>query len=557
MEDLTAHMAALWRARGVGLVLGHGDRVVRCNDEFGVQCGRTAQEAARLTWQELTPPDRHDRDVVMFQQFLTVDSATMLTELALPDGGRRPVLVAAAQVDPGGPRWIAVVLDLSKDEQLRRMAEADAAILSTLLEDAPFGFALLSNDLRFLRINRELAAMNGHTVAEHEGRYVFDVLPQLREGAEPILRHVLETGEPLREVEIVGETDADPGVEHIWLESFFPVRAPGRPAVGIAALARDETELRRLQREIEALSDQRRQALEELQRGLLPTAIPQVEGFDVAARYMSASEEVRLGGDWFDVVRMRDGRLALSIGDAVGHGIAAIGLMSRASGAMRAYVSQQLDPDAMLRNLDVLMGEGEGEAVASAMVGRLSPDGLLEYSTAGHPYALLRAADGHVGRLTAAQGPLLGARRHPRYRSRTAVLEPGGALVLYTDGLIERRDESLADGMARLADVVAAQPPGSTADALLQAVLEACLDDREREDDVCVIVVVRPPAPDDVERTDAAPDGGAHTDAAPEGVARTDVAADGLVQAEDVVQGEAVVPTDGAADDDGGGAPTT
>jgi PAS domain S-box-containing protein len=503
MDDLTAHMAALWRARGVGIVLGHADALLRCNDEFATICGRDHAEVCTLSWRDITPPDRHDRDLVMFQQFLTEDSASMLTELALPDGGRRPVLVAATIVDRDGPQWIAVVLDLSKDEQLRRMAEADAAILSTLLEDAPFGFALISNDLRFLRINRELAAMNGHPVAEHEGRFVFDVLPQLRETAEPLLRHVLETGEPLREVEVVGETDADPGVEHIWRESFFPVRAPGRPAVGLAALARDETELRRLQREIEALSDQRRQALEEIQRGLLPTAIPRVEGFDVAARYMSAAQEVRLGGDWFDVVLMRDGRLALSIGDAVGHGIAAIGLMSRASGAMRAYVSQQLDPDAMLRNLDLLMGEGEGEAVASALVGRLSPDGLLEYSTAGHPYALLRAADGDVVRLAEAQGPLLGARRHPRYRSRTAVLEPGGALVLYTDGLIERRDESLAVGMERLAAVAAAHPPGGTAEELMGGILATCLDDRTREDDVCVIVVVRP-GPPPAETPDAA-----------------------------------------------------
>lgn len=500
VDDLTAHMAALWRARGVGIVLGHGEAVLRTNDEFGVICGRGPEEIGDVSWRDLTPPDRHDRDLVMFQQFLTADSASMFTELALPEGGRRPVLVTAALVDRDGPRWIAVVIDLSRDEQLRRMAEADAAILSTLLEDAPFGFALLSNDLRFLRINHELAAMNGFSVAEHEGQHVFDLLPQLRESAEPLLRRVLETGESVREVELVGTTAADPGVEHVWRESFFPVRAPGRPPVGVAALARDETELRRLQREIEQLSDQRRLALEELQRGLLPTGVPTVEGFDVAARYMSASEEVRLGGDWYDVVAMRDGRLALSIGDAVGHGIAAIGLMSRASGAMQAYVSQQLDPDAMLRNLDQLMGDSAQEAVASALVGRLSQDGMLEYSTAGHPYALLRRADGSVGRLSDAQGPLLGARRHPRYRSRTAVLEPGGALVLYTDGLIERREESLSEGMARLADVIAAQPVGGTAEDLVSAVLEACLDDRAREDDVCVIAVLRRPdhgAPDD------------------------------------------------------------
>lgn len=172
--------------------------------------------------------------------------------------------------------------------------------------------------------------MNGFSVAAHEGRAVFDLLPDLREMAEPLLRQVLEAGEPLRDVEIVGTTPADPGRVHTWLESFFPVRAPQGPTIGVAAVARDVTAVRHLKQELNVTLARQRQVLQELQTSVLPE-LPEVPGTDLAARYLGASREVQLGGDWFDVVPAPDGCLVLAIGDVVGHGPAADGLVNQHS----------------------------------------------------------------------------------------------------------------------------------------------------------------------------------------------------------------------------------
>jgi PAS domain S-box-containing protein len=493
--ELAAQMAALWRADAVGVVHGRGDVVVDANDEFVRFTGRSADRVRGAAWQDLVPPERVDRDTVAFQEFLVQDSGSFLTELLTPDDTRVPVLVAATLVSRETYDWVAVAVDLSADERLRRLAFNEAAIVFTLLADAPVGFAFISPDMRFLRVNDELAAMNGFTVAEHEGTPVFDLLPQFKNTVEPLLRQVLETGEPLRDVEVVGQTEADPGVEHIWTEHFFPVRAPDGPVVGVAALARDETEMRRLQRELAEVAEQRRRALEELQATLLPERLPSVEGCTVTARYMPAAAELRLGGDWYDAEVGRDGRLLVSVGDAVGHGVPAIGLMAQAASALHAYACQGLCPEEVLRQVDLLLHHRERESVASAVVARVDPvSGAVEYATAGHPYALLRDGAGRVRRLDTAQGPLLGARTDARFRTATAELEPGGALLLYTDGLVERRHENLAVGIDRLAAAVAAHPPGAGAERLVEDVVEACLGGRHREDDVCVLALVRDPA---------------------------------------------------------------
>lgn len=486
---LAEHTSALWHAPGLGVVVGVSHRLTEANAALRTMLGVT--EVDGVDWRRFLPAERARDEEAAARQLVRGDGATFSTELVRADGVRVPVLVAARVVDHEPLRWVAAVVDLSRESQLRRMAETDAAIVATLLADAPFGFALISPDLRFLRVNAELAAMNGRSVAEHEGTPVFELLPELRAAAEPLLRQVLATGQAIREVEVVGTTPADPGVEHVWRESFFPVRAPGRPPVGIAALARDETELHRLREELERVSDQRREALEEVQRSLLPTTLPDVPGLDLAARYMPAAEELRLGGDWYDAV-LRDGHLAVAIGDAVGHGVHAVGLMARASVALNAYLAEGHPPEVVLARLDRLVQQGLPDAVASALVVEVDPvSGAVRYAAAGHPYALLRSADGQVRRLVGAQGPLLGSRSAPMHRRAVASLEPGDALLLYTDGLVERRDESLAAGIDRLASTIAALLT-SSADALLDAAVEACLGGRVREDDVCVVAVVRP-----------------------------------------------------------------
>lgn len=114
--------------------------------------------------------------------------------------------------------------------------------LEALYAEAPLGLAMLDHDLCFVRINPALAEMNGFSVEEHLGRHVWDLLPTLRATAEPALRHVLESGEPLRDVVVRGETPAQPGVVREWRENFYPIRGDDGEVRGIGITCQDVTE---------------------------------------------------------------------------------------------------------------------------------------------------------------------------------------------------------------------------------------------------------------------------------------------------------------------------
>lgn len=483
--------AALMRLTSVGIVRGVGPRLVGGNEEFTRIVGRAASQLFDGSgWRDLAPPERPDRLVAAVQTMVARGQVSVTTEIVRPDGARVPVLVVGVRL-PGddGPPWLALVVDLSDEQWRGRLADHESAIVSTLLDDAPVGFALMDRELRFVRINRELAAMNGATPAEHVGRYVFDVVPDVRGSAEEALRAVLATGEPLRDVEVVGTTAADPGVEHVWIESFFPVRShPLAEVRGIAAIARDVTRVRALQAELARVTTGQRTALEQLQRALLPESLPDLPGWSVDARYMSASDQVRLGGDWYDVI-LADDRVVLAVGDVVGHGLTAVGMMAQARAATRAFVSEGYGPAEVLSRVTRLLLTPGVSGMATAVVASLDPvTGEVEYASAGHPYALVRDAAGGTRVLDAAQGPMLGTTPHP-YATARATVPPGGALTMLTDGLVERRGESLAVGFRRLAGLLETADLTTGAPGLVEALIAGSPDAGHR-DDTCVLAVV-------------------------------------------------------------------
>ena len=486
-------LQALFAGDAVGMAAGTGELVEQANDELLriLRLGRADLDGG-ISWQAITPPDQTERDAGAIDAVRRTGSTLFQKDFSRPDGSRVPVLAALAAISWDPYEWVAVVIDLSREERLRHLAQSEAAIVSTLLRDAPIGFALIDPDLRFVRVNQELAAMNGLPVAEHEDRPVFDVVPDLRADAEPVLRRVLDSGEPLRDVEIIGRTPADPGTPHTWLESFFPVRTSGRPTIGVAAIARDVTEVRRLERELQETLERQRQVLQDLQTSLMPP-LPTVPGLDLAARYLGASHEVGLGGDWFDVAPAPDGRLVLAIGDVVGHGPGAVGLMARLSGAMHAQVTEGRGPGQVLAGLNRLLVGSLAPAMATAAVLRLDlVTGAVEYASAGHPYGLLRTPDGEVTLLDGAQGRALGVVPDSTYPVGSAVLGVGGTVLLYTDGLVERRGADLDEGVDRLVDVVSGPGRGPRdAARLVHEVIEGSHTAVQRDDDVCVLAAVR------------------------------------------------------------------
>lgn len=188
---------------------------------------------------------------------------------------------------------------------------------------------------------------------------------------------------------------------------------------------------------------------EVVQRSLLPHALPHVEGWSVDALYRPAAAG-RVGGDWYDVLPLPGGLLALAVGDVGGHGLAASAAMGQLRNGLRAYLVAGDDAPTAVARLDALIQWTLPEDMATLVVAVLDPrDGTLTAVSAGHPPAVLVAPDGSA---TLAADPVdrplgLGSGAPPATRHR---IEPGGALVLYTDGLAESRAVPLSDGLERL-----------------------------------------------------------------------------------------------------------
>jgi len=229
-----------------------------------------------------------------------------------------------------------------------------------------------------------------------------------------------------------------------------------------------------------------------LQTAVMPSGVPSMVGWDIAARYLPAGRDTLVGGDWYDVTPLAEGRVSIAVGDVSGHGLPAATVMVEARNALRAYAAEHLDPaDALARTNTYLHESGTlaRSAFVTAVLAVLDAStGEVRWSSAGHPPPVIRSAGGtevQHGR----SGTLLGPFANTHHESRSARLAAGDVLVLYTDGLIERADEPIDLGFERIGRAVA-EAVGD-ADAIAHHLIEQCLGGRERSDDACVLIVRR------------------------------------------------------------------
>ncbi|MGH3300009.1 MAG: PP2C family protein-serine/threonine phosphatase, partial [Trebonia sp.] len=175
-----------------------------------------------------------------------------------------------------------------------------------------------------------------------------------------------------------------------------------------------------------------------LQRSLLPTALPVMPGLDLAARYVTGDGTV--GGDWYDVFVLPDGRLGIVVGDVAGSGLEAAVIMGRMRSALRAYVLETPDPGTALRMLDRKIQYFEPDAMATVLYGRYTPGtGEFTFSLAGHLPPVLAVPGEEVAHVLAVRpDPPIGAADDPERRVATAVIPAGGLLCCFTEGLVER-----------------------------------------------------------------------------------------------------------------------
>lgn len=256
--------------------------------------------------------------------------------------------------------------------------------------------------------------------------------------------------------------------------------------VGIRGTTQDVTELRTAQAQLA----RERAAVEVLQGSILRRDLPDVEFALLAARYLPAASDVGVGGDWYDAFLLTDGRLALTVGDVVGHGVRAAELMGQLRNGLRMAVLSTEDPAAAIRQVDLLIAQTLPEAFATALVAIHNPlTGRFTWSRAGHLPPVIRRADRSVEVPEAGGRCPLGVEWHKPNVNADMTLRPGDSLVLYTDGLIERRGERLDVGLDRLAGAVAAAR--AVPDELCDRAIKECLFSGADADDVCILALVQ------------------------------------------------------------------
>jgi serine phosphatase RsbU (regulator of sigma subunit) len=235
-----------------------------------------------------------------------------------------------------------------------------------------------------------------------------------------------------------------------------------------------------------------------LHRSLLPTALPVMPGLDLAARYVTGSGTV--GGDWYDVFVLPDGRLGVVVGDVAGSGLVAAVIMGRMRSALRAYVLEAPDPGTALRMLDRKIQYFEPDAMATVLYGLYTPEtGEFTASSAGHLPPALAAPNAQAALLPFRPDPPIGVADDPQRRSTTAFIPPGALLCCFTDGLVERRDQSIDHGIEKLAAVLDQQiaagtgrgTTGPPAEDACAAVMRALVGHAPARDDIAVLMLSR------------------------------------------------------------------
>ncbi|MFB7861339.1 MULTISPECIES: SpoIIE family protein phosphatase [unclassified Streptomyces] len=216
-----------------------------------------------------------------------------------------------------------------------------------------------------------------------------------------------------------------------------------------------------------------------LQRSMLPQHISPPPGIEVAHRYLPASDVNEVGGDWYDVIGLEDGRAALVIGDVMGHGTAAAAVMGRLSASVRALARLDLAPEDMLYQLEEALHDLAEPMLATFLSVVVDPaTGRCRITNAGHPPPATVAPDGSVRLLEVPPGLPLGVGGIP-FVTTDVVLPLGSLLVLYTDGLVEARSSDIDARLTELTDLLAAPVPSLPAlcDRLLTHLVPAAADD--------------------------------------------------------------------------------
>ncbi len=249
------------------------------------------------------------------------------------------------------------------------------------------------------------------------------------------------------------------------------------------AVERDARTISGLYAEVDGLYREQRSIAETLQRAMLPSSNPVLPNLEIASRYVAGADGVDVGGDWYSVMAVGDSHFAFAVGDVSGRGLSAATIMARLRFTMRAYLLEGHAPELVLRMCSEQLDLERDGHFATAIIGIGDLNSReITLANAGHLPPLIICESGSDSAPTKVGVPL--GVMASEYEPQTLFMPPGSTLVCFTDGLVERRGESLDTGLARLAR--AATVPAKTVESLLTGLLSA-LDCEDSEDDIAML----------------------------------------------------------------------
>ncbi|MFC8277646.1 SpoIIE family protein phosphatase [Streptomyces sp. NPDC057271] len=391
----------------------------------------------------------------------------------LPAGDERVVVLWHAATDPG----------LASERAVSRLQSV------ALFQDSLTGGDTVWSEQAYALFGRgrdeppvPLLGLRG-LVHPEDGEALTDllrVLTERRTGAQTVLRIVLGD-RTVRHVRVAAEPLLDGGKVTGFAGVYQDVSASRRTEAALTATFDQLTAVR-------TRAELRHQMAQQLQQAIVPEVpdLQEFPGLVVAARYRPAAAEYRVGGDWYDVQPLPSGKVLVAVGDVAGHGIDSVTGMVALHNAQRGLACTGESPRRLMGWLNEMTLRTSGYPTATAVCALYDPaDRELVWSSAGHlPMLLVR--DGTARLIDPPQDILLGAVPSYTYEERRTALRPGDTLLLYTDGLVERRHDGLDDGLARLAakaELVSGYPPNEQVERLLDVA------DGDTDDDTSLVAV--------------------------------------------------------------------
>ena len=390
------------------------------------------------------------------------------------DGHEIPVSqVIVAHTGPDGEVdfYATIARDMTGERAAEAALRASEERFRIAFEQAPAGMALTDLAGRYVQVNDAYCRIVGRARDEIVGHTPADIThPDDVADSMHAMRRLLagDSEEYSFEKRYVGSDG-----ETVWAE------------LTVGVFRDDEGAPQYLIGMLQGIGDRR--LAQTLQRSMLTTQLPEIEGVEIAVRYLPGSREIEVGGDWYDVIPLPCGRVGLVIGDVVGRGIEAAVTMSQLRTALRAYAIDGLEPAEVVRKLHHMTDHlAEGLSTTLVYLDLDVATGELRYVSAGHLPVLHIGGDGGSSYLEEARSTPLGTLPAgagiPQGRLE---LRAGERLFLYTDGLVERRDDGIINRLERLRRTVDSAPPG----------IEACLDhvtatmaaDAVRLDDIAML----------------------------------------------------------------------